>query len=66
MSVKEEGWVKIARFENMGPEVDKEKGRIEDIALDLGLMPEKVIAVEDGADKVEIYIHPEFYSYYQG
>ncbi|MFW6004999.1 MAG: hypothetical protein ACOCPN_00845 [Desulfonatronovibrionaceae bacterium] len=60
-----DNWVSIAVFEKMDQAVEKERRRIEDMALDVGLMPEKVIRVEE-KDKVEILIHPEFYSYYEG
>ncbi|MFP4168169.1 MAG: hypothetical protein ACLFSY_04885 [Desulfonatronovibrionaceae bacterium] len=66
MSVKERGWVSVARFEEAGARAKQEKERIEEIALDLGLMPEKVVAMEESAGRVEIFIHPEFYSYYEG
>lgn len=58
-------WVSVAVFEKMDQAADKERRRLEDMALDLGLMPEKVVRVEE-KDKVEILIHPEFYSYYEG
>ncbi len=58
-------WISVAKFDEMSEAVQKEKSRVEDIALDVGLMPEKVVRVEQ-KDKVEILIHPEFYSYYQG
>ncbi len=58
-------WVLVASFDEMSDAVDKEKARIEDIALDVGLLPELVVKVEQ-KDKVQILIHPEFYSYYQG
>ncbi|MFN2267184.1 MAG: hypothetical protein ABR542_02290 [Desulfonatronovibrio sp.] len=58
-------WVSVATFDEMSEAVGKEKARIEDMALDVGLMPEKVVKVEK-KDKVEILIHPEFYSYYEG
>ncbi|RQD64640.1 MAG: hypothetical protein D5R98_04555 [Desulfonatronovibrio sp. MSAO_Bac4] len=58
-------WVCVAIFDEMSEAVGKEKARIEDMALDVGLMPEKVVKVEQ-KEKVEILIHPEFYSYYEG
>ncbi len=58
-------WVSVASFEQMTDAVKKEKARIEDIAMDVGLMPEKVVRVEH-KDKVEILVHPEFYSYFRG
>ncbi|WP_028574165.1 hypothetical protein [Desulfonatronovibrio hydrogenovorans] len=58
-------WVVVAVFDEMNDAVQKEKARIEDIALDVGLMPEKVIRVEDKG-KIEILVHPEFYTYYEG
>ncbi len=58
-------WVSVAQFEEMSEAVHKEKARVEDIALDVGLMPEKVVRLEQ-KDKVEILIHPEFYTYYSG
>jgi len=60
-----EKWVEVARFENMGQAVQREKTRIEEIAMDVGLLPEKVVRLEEN-DKVVIFVHPEFYSYYQG
>jgi hypothetical protein len=60
-----DGWISVAKFDEMNEAVQKEKSRVEDIALDVGLMPEKVVRVEQ-KDKVEILIHPEFYSYYEG
>lgn len=60
-----EGWISVAKFDEMSSAVQKEKNRIEEIALDLGLMPEKVVRIEE-KDKVEVLIHPEFYSYYEG
>ncbi len=60
-----EDWVQVAKFERMSEEVHKEKSRIEDIALDVGLLPERVIHVEE-KDGVIISVHPEFYSYFQG
>ncbi len=58
-------WVTVARFEEMSDAVKKESDRISEIALDLGLMPDRVIRVEH-KDKVEILIHPEFYTYFEG
>ncbi|MFP4083887.1 MAG: hypothetical protein ACLFP9_03720 [Desulfonatronovibrio sp.] len=58
-------WVVVARFDEMSEAVQKEEDRIKDIALDLGLMPEQVIRTEQ-KDKVEILIHPEFYTYFEG
>ncbi len=58
-----EEWVEVARFDTMSEAVNKEKARIEDLAMDVGLMPEKVVRVEE-KDKVIISVHPEFYSYY--
>ena len=60
-----DNWVSVASFEEMNALVYKEKARIEDMAIDLGLMPEKVVTVEH-KKKVEILIHPEFYAYYEG
>lgn len=58
-------WVVVARFDEMSEAVQKEEDRIKDIALDLGLMPEQVVKTEQ-KDKVEILIHPEFYTYFEG
>ncbi len=58
-----EEWVEVARFDTMSEAVNKEKARIEDLAMDVGLMPEKVVRVEE-KDKGIISVHPEFYSYY--
>ena len=60
-----DNWVPVATFDEMSEAVLEEKTRVEDIALDLGLMPEKVVRIEQN-DKIKILIHPEFYSYYQG
>jgi hypothetical protein len=60
-----DNWISVASFDKMSEAVNKEKARIEDIALDLGLLPELVVKIEQ-KDKVEILIHPEFYSYYEG
>jgi len=60
-----EKWVEVARFESMSQAVQREKARIEEIAMDVGLLPEKVVRVEEN-DQVVILVHPEFYSYYQG
>lgn len=66
MSVKEQGWINVARFDEPGEHAEKEKKRIEDLALDLGLMPEKVVTLEENDGRTEVYVHPEFYSYYAG
>ncbi len=60
-----DNWVSVASFDEMNALVNQEKARIVDMALDLGLMPEKVVKVEQ-KEKVEILIHPEFYAYYEG
>jgi len=56
-------WVEVASFDSMSDAVHKEKARIENLALDVGLMPEKVVQVEDKG-KIIISVHPEFYDYY--
>ena len=58
-------WVSVAVFNEMSEAVHKEKARIEEIAMDIGLMPEKVVRIEI-KDKVEVLIHPEFYSFFRG
>ncbi len=58
-------WVVVARFDEMSEAVQKEEDRIKDIALDLGLMPDHVVKIQE-KDKVEILIHPEFYTYFEG
>ncbi len=60
-----EKWIEVARFDIMSEKAKKEKARIEDMALDVGLMPEKVVTLEEN-DEVVIKVHPEFYSYFQG
>ncbi len=60
-----EKWIEVARFDTMSEKVKKEKARIEDMALDVGLMPEKVVLLEEN-DEVVIKVHPEFYNYFQG
>ncbi|RQD68113.1 hypothetical protein [Desulfonatronovibrio magnus] len=59
-------WVIVATFDEMSEAVNKEKERIEDMAVDVGLMPEQVVKIQDKDNKVFIVIHPEFYSYYEG
>ena len=44
---------------------EEEKKRIEELALDVGLAPEKVINVRED-DKLVIEVHPQFYAYFQG
>ncbi|WP_291320131.1 hypothetical protein [Desulfonatronospira sp.] len=56
-------WVEVASFDSMSDAVHREKARIEDLALDVGLMPEKGVQVEDKG-RIIISVHPEFYNYY--
>ncbi|WP_291322029.1 hypothetical protein [Desulfonatronospira sp.] len=56
-------WVEVARFDSMSDEVHKQKARIEGLAMDVGLLPEKVVQVENKG-KIIISVHPEFYNYY--
>jgi len=60
-----DGWVEVATFDKEDSKFEMEKKRIEELALDVGLMPEKVIKVQE-ENKLTILIHPVFYDYFQG
>ena len=58
-------WIEVATFERKDQRFEEEKKRIEELALDVGLAPEKVINVRED-DKLVIEVHPQFYAYFQG
>ncbi|WP_457570639.1 hypothetical protein [Desulfovulcanus sp.] len=60
-----DGWVEVATFDKKDHKFEEEKKRIEELALDVGLMPQKVIKVQE-ENAVVILVHPQFYDYFQG
>ncbi|NCC26269.1 MAG: hypothetical protein EOM25_13910 [Deltaproteobacteria bacterium] len=59
-------WIIVAEFDAPGPAVNKEKARLEDLALDVALRPELVVRVREESGRVFVEIHEDFYEFFQG
>jgi len=58
-------WIVVAEFEEFR-QVEMEVGRLSELALDLGLNPEMVIACAEKQPGFQVMVHPDFFNYFQG
>ncbi len=58
-------WILVSKFQEKNQDLEQEVYRIQEVALDVGLNPEMVIAVNEVEDGFELLVHPEFFSYFQ-
>jgi hypothetical protein len=59
------GWIVIGKYDQMNEDAVAEVKRWQDVAFDVGFIPERVVKVEQDKDEVRVLIDQDLYSYFR-
>lgn len=58
-------WIEVGRFENTSDDYLVEKTRWEEVAYDVGLIPDKVVKITEDNGSVVVEVHEVLYGYFK-